>query len=143
MTQEFKINEEALNTLANISEELNNATTEMNEQIKAVEQALIKSSPGVSAWTDNYFTVSTNERDSYYKIGFCRVKDDWRIVCQRFDTKEGYLHGRLMPLLYTQRIVRMEAVALIDELIIKLTEKTQAFLNDVESKKSMLSTLDA
>ena len=70
----------------------------------------------------------TNNRENNYKIGFCRVKDDWRIVCQRFDTRDGgNLYGKLIPLLYTQRIVRMEAVSIIEELIKKLTEKTESY----------------
>lgn len=138
----FNINDEAMDKLARISDNLNKSTTEMNDKIKSLEQALINSSIGVSVWTDNYFTIQSNGRDSYYKIGFCRIKDDWRIVCQRYSTEGQNLFGRLIPLLFAQRIIRMEAVTLIDELIQKLTEKAESFLSDVEEKKAILSNME-
>ena len=137
----FTINDEAMDRLAQISDNLNKSTTEMNEKLSSVEELLVKNQIGVSVWTDSYFTVNTNGRHSSYKIGFCRIKDTWRIVCQRFDDKEGHLFGKLIPLMFAQRIVRMEAISLINELIQKLTEKAESFLNDVEEKKTTLTNM--
>jgi uncharacterized protein YoxC len=140
MTTLFGINEDAIEKLNNISDNLNKKTQEMNENIESVEKTLVKSGIGVSVWTDNTFSVTNTEgRTNTYRIGFCRIADEWKIVCQVvYEDGKG---GRVIPLLTATRIVRMEAVALLDELVTKLMEKAEAFLKDVTEKNEKVSSI--
>lgn len=140
MTTLFGINEDAIEKLNNISDNLNKKTQEMNENIESVEKTLVKSGIGVSVWTDNTFAVVNAEgRKNEYRIGFCRIADEWKIVCQVvYDDGKG---GRVIPLLTATRIVRMESVALLEELVNKLMEKAEAFLKDVTDKNDKINSL--
>lgn len=147
MTKQYGLNEVALDKLNQISQSLNESTNELNNTIKIIEERLVSMSLGVSAWTDNSISVEFNGNKNFYKIGFCRFKDnkqnkeEWRIVYQKVyqgqgDKKDGYVS----PLLYSPRIIRMEGCKLIDELINKLLEKAEKFLTDISDTNESLST---
>ena len=128
-------NKDTLEQLNKISDDLNTTTTELNEMLKSIENNLIEMKLGVSAWTESTIKIpSTNGGNVEYKLGFCRIKDEWKLVCQKVD---GHT-GRLIPLLYSSRIIRMEACKSIDELLARLIEKASKFLSDVHDVKTIL-----
>lgn len=138
-TYKLQDNNDALEKLSQISDDLNTTTTELNEMLKSVENNLIEMRLGVSAWTESTVKIpSPNGGNVEYKLGFCRIKDEWKLVCQKIDGNTGRSEGRLIPLLYSSRIIRMEACKSIDELLNKLIEKASKFLNDVHEVKTTL-----
>jgi len=151
---------EALSELANVSRELNAESDPMNETIAAIEAAIGKAAPGISAWlTDTTlcgrttWTSNGAARFRYWLIGYDRgPSGKFGLVAQErecpfgedqfgpggFNTDEEEPVGEVRALSSCPREVRVEAGVLLERLVVRLTETARQSLDKLRKARSQL-----
>ena len=133
----FKIEDSSLEKLKENSINLNKSTDELNKIITEIENRLIDMKLGVTAWVEKPVVInSIDGEDREYFIGFTRFNFDWRIVSMI--KKDNKPSKNIVPLLYTNRVVRMAACSVLEDLILALNEKTEKFISDVNNAKNLV-----
>jgi hypothetical protein len=153
--------------LKKLSLRLDQETDTLNQVFKAFEEELRAAKVSVSAWTDReLFEVDEESYDEDrdrgvdvgWTIGYCKIsvgpnpgwqvaarKEKWRFAGRgddrNYEGDELVVDGP-MPISQAPRLVRVEAAGVLDELVEKLTEKTQYFLGNIEKAKKTGSVGD-
>lgn len=132
----YKIEDSSLERLRENSSNLNKSTDELNTLITNIENKIIDMKLGVTAWVEKPIVINSTEGEAReYYIGFTRCNNfDWRIVSMM--KKEGKQSKNLVPLLYTNRVIRMSACEVLEDLILALNEKTEKFISDVNDARA-------
>jgi len=127
-------------TLLEISEEMTDTTEAVNNLITEIENDLNELKLGVSVWCETPFSITISGKDQQFKLGFCKYKYNWRMVCRQTETRGDaeFFVGKMYPIIESYRIMRLKACHHIPELISSMKIKAGSFKKDIgDSLKSL------
>ena len=127
-------------SLLEISENMTDTTEAVNTLITDIENDLNDLKLGVSVWCDTQFTIVISGKEQQFKLGFCKYKYNWRMVCRQIETNgdSEYFVGRMYPIIESYRIMRLKACHHIPELIRDMKNKAKGFTSDINDSLQSL-----
>jgi len=124
--------------LKNISDNLKNKTIELSDMFENVEEKLNLLNFTLTEWSDTL--IGVRENDNYaYKFGYCKVKDDWKLVCRRVRTDRpdnNKRYGLLEFITGMPRGIKIEAAGCLENLLEKIIKKALRYTKDIEEAKN-------
>jgi hypothetical protein len=132
---------DVLKQLSTVSESLNKATSQFNEQINSLEEALASYNLGVSAWADAC-TINHEDYDDYggvrnvwseqIAVGYEKRSSKWCLAASSFFPDSG--EGQDWILRDAPRQIRMKALEGIPKLLGNLIEEAIKLTQEVSDK---------
>ena len=126
----FTLDETMTEKLQQISNNLNEQSTALTDRFKEVEKMLSQLNLGVTAWASKPII----DKGITYKFGFCKVKNEWKLVCKKEEEGDGVLHGSyglLSTITYMPRHIRIEAASRLEDLVQQIIKKAELFSHDI------------
>lgn len=150
-----------LEELQKLSERLDREADELASVFENLEQQLRFAKVSVSAWVDapliEMYTDydDPDSTDTGWTIGYCQLDSNgestWQLAARKekrfftgrgnqkeYDDEEVVVDGPI-PLSQAPRLVRVEAVGLLDGLVDLLTSKTRRFLESIAAARKTAS----
>lgn len=129
-----------LKQLSAVSQTINTASDQLNEQIKTIEEAIGSYNLGVSAWVDvrnvkktDYTNMSPVEYTRQESLGYEQENGKWCLKVSAW-IEEIETPAGTWRLLDAPREMRMAAVEAIPKLLEKLTEEAMKIAGRVEAQ---------
>jgi len=119
-----------LDKLITASNELNLKTEQLNEYIIEFEEFLEDAGIGVGAWSK---VPLSGQGEEDWLLGYAKLHGKWRIAVRRAGFGTLSNASTPMPLVNAARILRLEAVQQMQELVDALTEKTNEYIADINA----------
>jgi hypothetical protein len=111
---------EAMAELTTVAKQLNEASDELNEQIKDFEDELARAGVGLVVWLEKSFQD--------HQLGYVKIDNEWCVAVRASSNKLA------MPLARAPRHVRVAAVDHFEELVRELTMRLRIMHAHVNSK---------
>lgn len=121
---------EKLENLSRIAEELNKETDALKDSVSDLDKRLGKMKIGATVWLDHVLKDGENEDANSYLLGYTKIRDKWRIAVRRDDEGSSELALSKAP-----RLIRVQALNHLDELLDALTERANEFLSTLRKHK--------
>jgi hypothetical protein len=139
-----------LSELAPLAENLNAKSNEVNETLQLVNKKLSAMNAGVAVWIGPW----EEDSDNSYQIGYVKVDDIWQLATRTCDGVQGQdgmgypswdavpgTFGPAKPLLQASRDVRIEALAVLSQLLAEIKSEITAKLALIEQGKKIAAEL--
>lgn len=151
--------EESLDRLAGVAGRLNQETDTLNWVIEAVENRLQSMNLGVTCWDEALLDAEDEPGESTltrymhgWVVGHTKIDDRWRLAVKQVRTEDGYFEGDLncpyrnvydisepKPLIRASRLVRVQAVGRLGELVERLAEQVTRYVEEIGQAKSLVT----
>ena len=129
----FALDAATTERLQQISDDLNEKSTALTDGFIEVETMLADLKLGVTAWASEPIV----DRGTTYIFGFCKIKNEWRLVCKKEDIdnadKIHNSYGLLKTISYMPRHIRIEAANRLEDLVQQIISKAESFNTDISN----------
>ena len=133
------MNNAILQNLAALSEDINEVSDNLSQQIADFETALNKLRLGVTAWVRMY-TISSSTPllfDRHFEIGYGKHNAKWGLLFAE-GSDLPLKHRQIQPLREAPRADRHKAVEKLPELVKKLEEESRKVVEDARVKNAQM-----
>lgn len=127
--------------LEKIAEDLQVNSEVLNNEFIQIEQKLANMNLGVTAWAND--TIGSPDKKQY-KFGFCKLKNDWKLVCREVSSDNGKdsdkgKYGLLSPITFMPRHVRVQAGAIIGQVIENINKKAEVYSKEMKASSKNIA----
>lgn len=136
----MKESKNPMGRLAQLGQQLKAETEKLNSRIRQYEKSLDRMRLGVSVWLDDVIGDAEELRDGGFQLGYTKVRDKWRIAARRVQVRlQGdeqvveQADDGPVPLSKASRLVRLRSLGSLDDLVEKLTERVEFFLDQLRA----------
>ena len=147
---------DSIRSLSEAATDLNEKTDELNDVFLEVEKRLADARVGVSIWLADgeQLLDQSSRRDGRYTgwaLGYAKIGSEWRLAAKRVAGQEvtSSINRFEEPdvfedledpvaLVKAPRSVRVEAAAVLEQLVDQLTERVKLFAANIERAKELV-----